>query len=123
MATMGHIQLIIDTDVIIDYLRRPPQLLEKAITQFHCGLSAVTLYELTSVAVKSERQHRRLQEFLQIVLVIPFDEQSAIHAADIWRNLQKQGLTIGLPDTLIAGTCLANRLPVLTNNKRHYSRI
>ena len=123
MAAVDNVQLIIDTDIVIDFLRRRSQILQKAIDHFTCGITAVTFYELLAVAVRSPQQEQRLSEFTSIVAVLPFDQEAAEAVAKIWRTLQQQGMTIGLPDTLIAGVCLAQSLPLLSRNQRHYQRV
>ncbi len=120
---MDLVELVIDTDIIIDFLRRQSDVLEKAIGRYACAITAVTAYELQAVAVQSDRQMQALQDFLQVVAVLPFDAEAARHSAEIWRTLQATGQLIGLPDTLIAGTCLAFGLPLLTRNSKHYQRI
>ena len=123
MAAVDNIQLIIDTDIVIDFLRRRSEILQKVIDRFTCGITAVTFYELLAVAVRSPQQEQLLSEFISIVTVLPFDQEAAEAAANIWRTLQRQGMSIGLPDTLIAGICLAQSLPLLTRNQRHYQRV
>jgi tRNA(fMet)-specific endonuclease VapC len=120
---MDTVQLVIDTDIIIDFLRGKSMLLQKAVEQFDCGITAVSLYELQAVAVRSQRQEELFAEFLTTVAVLPFDHASASMAAQIWRGLQQKGQIIGLPDTLIGGICLAHDVPLLTHNKRHFQRI
>jgi predicted nucleic acid-binding protein len=123
VAAVDNIQLIIDTDIVIDFLRRRSEILQKVIDRFTCGITAVTFYELLAVAVRSPQQEQLLSEFISIVTVLPFDQEAAEAAANIWRTLQRQGMSIGLPDTLIAGICLAQSLPLLTRNQRHYQRV
>ena len=123
---MEHVetaQLIIDTDIVIDYLRQYASTLEKAITLFDCGITAVTLYELRVNLVRSKRQQRRFDQVFPFLKIIPFDQDAADAAAQIWRTLQTSGSLIGLPDTLIAGTCVAQNLPFLTRNTQHYQRV
>ncbi|NOX61509.1 MAG: type II toxin-antitoxin system VapC family toxin [Chloroflexi bacterium] len=120
---MAVSQLIIDTDIIIDYLRRRAHVLESALRQYECGITAITWYELNAIPTHSPRQQRLLGEFGSLLSIYPFDFQAAIEAAIVWRRLQQQGLKIGVPDTLIAGICLANSLPLLTKNSQHFKRI
>jgi predicted nucleic acid-binding protein len=120
---MDSVQLVIDTDIIIDFLRHKSKLLQEAVEKYNCGITAVSLYELQAIAVRSPRQEELLAEFLTIIAVLPFDQSSATSAAQVWRDLQLQGQGIGLPDTLIAGICLANDVPLLTNNQKHFQRV
>jgi len=55
--------------------------------------------------------------------ILPFDEEAAEHAARIRHHLEKAGKKIGPLDTLIAGTALAHRAVLVTNNTREFSRI
>lgn len=123
MEFMDAAQLVVDTDIVIDYLRQYASTLEKVITLYNCGITAVTLYELRVSLAKSERQQKRFAQVFPYLKVIPFDQVAAESASDIWRTLQANGSLIGLPDTLIAGTCLAHNLPFLTRNQRHYQRV
>ncbi len=43
--------------------------------------------------------------------------------AEIQDSLDKKGKNIGIPDTLIAGICIAAGIPLLTLNTQHFSRI
>ncbi len=116
-------QLVVDTDVIVDYLRRRTEVLRTACLRFPCALTAITLYELKAVGTRSERQERLISTLVQVLDVLSFDRKSAEESARIWRLLAGQGDLIGLPDILIAGTCLAYGLPILTRNPDHYRRI
>ena len=120
MATSG---LIIDTDIIIDFLRRQSNTLVDALTHFHCHLTAVTVYEIEVTAIKSARQTEQFGQVLQWLTVLSLDITAARQAAVIQRTLKQQGQTIGLPDTLIAGICLTQQAPLLTRNTRHYQRV
>jgi tRNA(fMet)-specific endonuclease VapC len=116
-------QLVVDTDIVIDYLRQRSTVLQAAIVNYDCALTAITLYELSAVAQPSERQQGLIQQIQSLVKILPLDESAAVQAADIWRTLASSGQIIGLPDIFIAGICLANDLPILTRNIDHYSRV
>lgn len=120
---MATPQLVVDTDIIIDYLRRRTDVLRTARLHFSCAMTAVTLYELKAVGVRSERQERLIATLAEVLDVLSFDRKSAEQAAEIWRLLARKGELIGLADILIAGTCLANGLPLLTRNPDHYKRV
>ena len=120
---MGLQRIVVDTSVIVDYLRRGTETLEQGLVKYECAITAVTLYELRAVAVRSERQEQLLGRLSSILLVLPFDAQAATLAAEVWQTLAARGIGIGLPDTLIAGTCLANATPLLTRNPQHFQRV
>jgi predicted nucleic acid-binding protein len=116
-------QLVIDTDIIIDHLRQRGDTLRLALARYRCAITAITLYELLAVPTLSERQTRQLEQLLDIVQVIVFDQYAAEQSAIVWRMLAARSQSIGLPDTLVAGVCLANKLPLLTRNHAHFSRV
>ncbi len=120
---MATSDLVLDTDIIIDFLRRKSNVLLDALTHYNGHLTAVTVYEIEVTAVKSQRQVQQFGQILQKVTVLPLDSAAARQAAAIQRTLQQQGQIIGLPDTLIAGICLAQQMPLLTRNLRHYQRV
>jgi predicted nucleic acid-binding protein len=116
-------RLVLDTNIIIDYLRRREETLRAALLKYNCAITAITLYELRAGIDQSARQEQLLDRLVETLLVLPFGEDSANMAASIWRTLKQRGEPIGLPDTLIAGTCLAHNLPILTGNLKHYQRV
>ncbi len=64
-----------------------------------------------------------LQDLYQLVQILPFDQNVAQKSANVGKRLQARGEKIGLGDTLIAGTCLSQQVPLLTRNVRHFSRV
>lgn len=54
---------------------------------------------------------------------MPFDGPAALAAAAVENNLRAIGEVIGVPDTLIAGICLARNLPLYTLNGEHFRRV
>ncbi|MFT5367788.1 MAG: tRNA(fMet)-specific endonuclease VapC [Candidatus Latescibacterota bacterium] len=120
---MASSNLIIDTDIVIDFLRHQSNILPQAVTQYQCHLTAISLFELQMGAIRSEQQTQRFSEILQHFSVLPFNANAARQAATLARQLQQTGQMIGLPDTLIAGICLSQNIPLLTRNTRHYERV
>lgn len=115
--------LCIDTDVIIDHLRGRSDVLETVLAHFDCALTAITAYELLLGLAHAPRQSALFNDLLDLVQVLPFDLKAAREAARIDAQLRTQGTPIGLPDTLIAGICIAYGVPLLTRNTAHYKRV
>jgi len=118
-------RICIDTDLIIEYLRgRKPfaDKLEEVIMKYECYLTSITTYELY-LGQERMKQKQNLDGLIQHFKILPFDLNSAKMSAKIQNELKNKGEEIGLPDILIAGICLINRIPFLTNNYQHYSRI
>lgn len=123
MAELASPQFVVDTNIIVDYLRRREATLRSLLRRYRCAMTAVTLYELKALPTLSLRQEQQIVALCEVMTVLPFGEQTADVSARIARGLHSQGSSIGLPDTLIAGTCLAANLPLLTHNTRHYERV
>ncbi|MBI4653558.1 MAG: type II toxin-antitoxin system VapC family toxin [Nitrospirae bacterium] len=92
--------IIVDTDIIIDYLKkRQPgaEFLKKAYLKYRINVTSVT--------------------------IIPLDETAARKAAAIHFALRSKGIDIGVKDSFIAGICEAYNMPLLTRNINHFNRI
>jgi hypothetical protein len=61
--------------------------------------------------------------FFRVVAVWPFDEAAAKIAAYVTGDLSVRGVKIGPMDTLIAGTALAHKATLVTNNTGEFSRV
>ncbi len=115
--------LIVDTDIIIDFLRHQSEVLLQVASQYQCCITAISLFELQIGTIRSEQQKQRFSQALSHFSILPFDANAAHHASTVGRHLQQSGQMIGLPDTMIAGICLSQDLPLLTRNTRHYTRV
>lgn len=75
---------------------------------------------------KFDREHRYFKifaEFMEQITVLPFDNDAALHSAQIRTTLEKRGNIIGAYDILIAGICLADGLILVTSNGREFRRV
>jgi tRNA(fMet)-specific endonuclease VapC len=91
-----------------------------------CAISSVTVYELfTGIEKCSQPAQERVkvEQILQLVHGLPFDEPAAIHAGKIRALLEQSGQPIGPYDLLIAGQAVASQLVVVTSNSAEFSRI
>jgi len=115
----------IDTDVCVDFLRkRDPgfNLFVKIIKEFEPCITAITAYELYLGHMKMKRKDR-IDDFINQFAILPFDLKASEVSADIESSLDRKGKGIGIPDTLIAGICISNNIPLLTTNTLHFSRV
>lgn len=90
------------------------------------AISVITMLELRQGAEKSqvpEKTHGKLDLFLGPLKILPFDENAALEGARIRAHLELQGNRIGDLDSLIAAHALSQKLIMVTNNLREFSRV
>ena len=117
--------VIADTDVIIDFFADKPPLagdVEDLLREGRLALSALSVFELYAGIVGTKRL-RQIEILLENLPVLPLDLMAAAYAGKIYTDSKARGATVGNQDILIAGTCLANSLPLLTRNSPHFSKI
>ena len=119
---------LLDTDICIYAMKSRDFRLSKKLESLrdHTAVSDVTLFELYYGAQKYAEPDRRLaivNDFASQVVILPFDTRAANYAGPLRHNLEKQGLTIGVYDFLIAGIALAHNLTLMTNNVREFKRV
>ena len=118
---------LLDTDICIDIIRNQRELADVFIE--HQGddicISVITYAELLYGVINSgsSRIETEVKRFLSLVRVLDWNEVAARHYADIKDFLKKNGSPIGNMDMLIAAAALAINVPLVTNNKKHFSLV
>jgi tRNA(fMet)-specific endonuclease VapC len=125
MDKMAKGLVCLDTDICVDFLRKKDPgftLFLKLLERFEPCLTTVSTFELYLGHLKMKRRER-IDEFLAQFIILPFDLKASLVSANIQALLNKKGESIGIPDALIAGICIANNIPLLTLNAKHFSRV
>jgi len=94
----------------------------KILKGYEPCITAITAYELYLGYMKMKRRDR-IDDFIYQFVILPFDLKASEVSANIESSLDRKGKGIGIPDTLIAGICISNNLPLLTLNTVHFSRV
>src|SRR5690242_9206271 len=99
---------MLDTNTCVDALKGHPQVIAHmaAASPADCVVSAVTAFELLNGVLRSahpEREGRKVEKFLSVVSVLPWDRTAAGNAARARFLLERAGQKIGPYDLLIAG--------------------
>jgi predicted nucleic acid-binding protein len=116
------IEVLVDTDVMIDFLRSQPAAVKFIRTNAaRMAISAVTEAELFS-GVRDGSERQALEAFLGLIPVIPVNREIARNAGLLRRDYGK-ATKIGLADALIAATCQVERLKLQTLNVKHFPMI
>lgn len=119
---------VIDTNTLIYFFKGigsvPDKFLE--VSPKDIGIPSVVLYELEYGIAKSTSPRKRqsqLKELCSLVQILPFDDEAAKLSASVRASLEKKGNPIGSYDVLIAGTALANKGVLVTNNTKEFTRV
>ncbi|MCS5691687.1 type II toxin-antitoxin system VapC family toxin [Cyanobium sp. FGCU-6] len=111
--------LVVDTDVLIDYLRDHSQavaFLESC--EQPLATSVITVAELYA-GVRDGEERQRLDAFVAAFEVLPLDCQPA-QRAGLWRRQYGPSHGTGLADALIAASAEAAGATLVTLNRRHF---
>jgi predicted nucleic acid-binding protein len=114
--------MLVDTSVWIDLFagRDTPQvgILEQTIGRGDdIALCGIILTEILQ-GIRDDRQFQRVRRDLQPVLMLPIIESTFVRAAELFRQLRKQGLTIRKTnDCIIAATAIEHGVPLLHNDR------
>lgn len=119
----------LDSDVIIDFLRRDKitiaKLFELKKSSEKIATTTITAFELFKGLPHLSEQSRydAAEIFLDNVKIFKFTTNSARKAAQIFNDLRSRGESIELTDIMIAAICIENQESLLTKNTQHFSRI
>lgn len=111
--------ILLDTDVLIDYLRgRPDAVTYLESLTVPLLISAITVAELYS-GVREGDERTALDNFISAFELVPVDEIIAVQGGLHRRNYGKSH-NVGLADAIIAATAEAKNAVLVTLNKKHF---
>jgi tRNA(fMet)-specific endonuclease VapC len=122
---MGSSGMVIDTNIFIEFLRvkdKTKTVLFLIPDDKQIYISSVTLYELLMGANTPEKIND-IKILTEDIPVLPFNEDVANKAAEIYHQLRQKNKMIDFRDIFIAATCIVNNFSIKTLNKKHYDRI
>ncbi|TXH67415.1 MAG: PIN domain nuclease [Thiothrix sp.] len=114
--------ILVDTSVWIDFFagRNLPQVqvLEYLIqTDADLALCGIILTEILQ-GISNDKQHQQVRDYLEPLLRLEITEAIWLEAAELYRNLRKQGITIRKTnDCIIAATALHYKARLLHNDR------
>lgn len=125
---MSTARYLLDTNTLIFLSRRHPKLLAKLrqVPVQRCLISSVSVQELFTGVGKCARpaeEGLKVRRLLRCFEVLPFTGAHGEQAGGIRAALEKRGKTIGPFDLLIAAQAVSQRLTLVTNNTREFSRV
>ncbi|MGL5135693.1 MAG: type II toxin-antitoxin system VapC family toxin [Planktothrix sp.] len=112
-------RLLIDTDVLIDYLRANSQSVDflENLTQLLL-ISSITVAELYA-GVREGKERTALNNFISVFEVVPIDEKIAT-LGGLYRRDYGKSHGVGLADALIAATANIKQAKLVTLNQKHF---
>ena len=116
---MAKVKLLIDTDIVIDYLNTG---LLRTIFEdrgFEVYYSVVTKKELLSKPGLKETERQAVLFTLRRHRIIPLDDR----ITGTYSDLRRRYPSLEKEDALIAATAIVKKLPLITRNVKHYKNI
>lgn len=120
---------LLDTNICIYLIKRKPI---EVFNRFQShrihevAISVVTYFELQCGIEKSKsriKSENALRNFIKNLNVIVLDVEASSKAASVRAYLEMKGTPIGAYDLLIAGTALARKMVLVTNNTNEFERV
>ena len=119
---MAKIKLIVDTDIIIDYLKgvKPArELFKSKDIVIYCSI--LSKKELLSKVGLSDSERKKIMNLISRLKVLKIDNDiNQKYMLLINRYGERQSSIV---DYLIAATAWAKNLPLLTRNTKHFKKI
>jgi predicted nucleic acid-binding protein len=113
---------LLDSDIIIWHLRGRKEITEMLKDLQRSGLpacSAISVLEV-QLGVKTKDEEGKTDRFLESLKVFDVNMNIARIAARLIREYKGKGVTMDIPDSIIASTCILHDLTLVTYNRKHY---
>jgi predicted nucleic acid-binding protein len=116
---VGENQFLVDTDILIAYLNRRSyrSYLENPLNRIY--YSAITKKELLSKPGLKASERQAILNLLRRFRLVRIDQT----VADEYSQLRANYSSLAKGDALIAASALVRRIPLLTQNMRHFRRV
>jgi len=116
---VAKVKLLVDTDVLIDFLNSGflSSILES--DGFEIYYSVVTKKELLAKRGLRDRERRAIALTLERFRVVPLNQW----ITNRYAKLRREHPALEKEDALIAATAITRKLPLLTRNWKHYRSI
>jgi predicted nucleic acid-binding protein len=115
-------RLLLDTDVIINLLKKHPETVERFIELSERGtiflLSPIVIAEIYAGAFKHE--HPQVETFFSLCQPLTLDGEVARMTGHYANRYRKAFQGISLEDYFLAATARQQRCPLWTGNRKHY---
>jgi tRNA(fMet)-specific endonuclease VapC len=121
------VSFLLDSDICSAYLRRPRSLFARFIQYSgQLSISTITLSDLYTWAYKQDDPTvilSKVQDLLQDVKVLPFDDTCALELGKTRGGLLRQGIMVSPVDLMIGTIALVHNLTLVTHNTADFRHI
>lgn len=118
---------LIDSDVLINFLKGESDAVKtiKKLQKQPLYVSIISVGEVLEglLEAKNKKKLTSFKELLKTLTVVNIDFVVIEKFASVRKLLRKKGMLIDNFDLLIASTCLAHDLCLVTRNKSHFRRV
>jgi len=114
-------RFLLDSDVIIWHLRGRKEVTDVLRDLQRFGLPACSALSVLEVQLGVKKgEEEKTDRFLRSLRIFDVNMEIASKAAQLIRRCKPKGVTLDLPDFVIAATCLLHELILVTYNTKHY---
>lgn len=119
----------LDSDIIIDFLRKEKEATRKIIelknNNITLATTAVNSFELFKGALRSKQKDAidSLSGLLNSLKILDFNLSASKKAAEILEELRIEGNVIDHSDLMIASIAIVNNETLMTRNIKHFERM
>lgn len=112
--------IILDTDILIEIIRKNQIIIEKCgeLGRDNLAISSISYVEFL-VGSRDKKEFRKNRQFLSLFIKIPVDENIDTTLTDIFENYSLSHKP-SVPDMLIAATTIHYSAPLFTLNKKDF---
>lgn len=114
--------LLVDTNVLIDFSKGHSQLLGKYLTaeEWQLAINPVIVAEfLNDKWLINRTKQKKAEEFISLFKCVGINKEEGIKTGELIRS----GQVDYLGDALIAASCLVGKMPLLTRNQKHFKKV
>jgi len=124
-------RLCLDSDILIDYLKKPSDTVERIIKgvldrKVSVCTTSVNTFEIWLGAHLAPKQMKLIgetEDFLDQLEVVNFDYEASVEAGRVMANLRVKGHVVEIRDLFVGCVCKVNGMTLVTRNLKHYKRI
>jgi len=114
-------RFLLDSDVIIWHLRGRKEVTAILRDLQKFGLPACSAFSVLEIQLGVKKgEEEKTDRFINSLGIFDVNREVASKAAQLIRQYKARGVTLDLPDAIIAATCILHELILVTYNTKHY---